>query len=166
MQKQNRKKVIEEIIAFELDMFQRVKTAEPSACQENKNTFKVMRRMTHSVLSIDTLKSYLADLKKAIKEGRNLCTEKYARMDNLIPPLKHNPIIDRITEIETSMMKNFSKNHPNIFGGGIANFKNYLRSELETYSDNTLSLYLKDIITAQEQKRNLAEERYRDVSLI
>ncbi len=166
MQKQHRQQIIEEIITFELDIFQRVKTAEPSACQENMDTFKLMRRMTHSVLSIDTLKSYLADLKKAIEENRNLCTEKYARMDNLIPPLKYNPIIDRIAEIETSMMKDFSKNHPNLFGEGIANFKNYLRSELETYSDNTLSLYLKDIINSQEQKRNLAEERYKALSLI
>ena len=166
MSKQNREALIEEIIAIELDMFRRVRTAEPSDCQQNEKTFKAMRQMTHSVLSLDTLKSYLTDLKNAIEEGRNLCTEKYARMDNLIPPLKHNPIISRIIDIESSMMRAFCENYPHMFGNHIYNFGNYLRSELETYSDITLSLYLKDVIKAQEQKRNLAGERYRDLSLV
>jgi len=36
--------------------------------------------------SKEMLESYFDDLVIAQKKGRNLVTEKYARMDNLIPP--------------------------------------------------------------------------------
>ena len=36
----------------------------------------------------------------------------------------------------------------------------YLRSELETYSDQTLELYFKDISNALKEGRNLTAERY------
>ena len=52
--------------------------------------------MTHSVLSTEALQSYIEDLRKAKAEGRNLLTEKYACIDNLVPPLKTNVIIDGV----------------------------------------------------------------------
>ncbi|PIU56245.1 MAG: hypothetical protein COS88_03075 [Chloroflexi bacterium CG07_land_8_20_14_0_80_51_10] len=147
------------IIEIELDMFERVRTAEPSLCKDSPQTFKAMRRMTHSVLSTQTLESYLEDLHKAKAEGRNLLTEKYARMDNRIPPLKTNPIIDDIVKIEDRWMKGLSEKYPHAFKGG-PGFQLYLFSELETYSDKTLELYFEDVSKAEKEGRNLAEERY------
>jgi len=157
--KGSREELLKSIIEIELDMFERVRTAEPSLCKDKPETFKVMRGMTHSVLSTETLESYLKDLHKAKAEGRNLLTEKYARMDNRIPPLKTNPIIDDIVEIEARWMKELSGRYPHTFKGQ-ASFKIYLSSELETYSDQTLELYFEDLSKAEKEGRNLAEERY------
>ncbi|MFX1552964.1 MAG: DUF4125 family protein [Promethearchaeota archaeon] len=159
MKKMNREELSKKIIEIELDMFEQVKTSEPSLCKDHPDTFKVMRGMPHSSLSNETLESYLEDLYKAKTEGRNLLTEKYARMDNRIPPLKINPIIDNIVEIGTRWMKELSEKYPHTFKGG-PGFKIYLSSELETYSDKTLELYFKDISKGEKEGRNLAEEQY------
>jgi len=158
-EKRSRGELLNSIIEIELDMFQRVRTAEPSLCKDRPETFRVMRGMTHSVLSTETLESYLEDLHKAKAEGRNLLTEKYARMDNKIPPLKTNPAIEDIVEIEAHWMNELSGNYPRTFKGG-PSFKIYLSSELETYSDKTLELYFEHVSKAEKEGRNLAEERY------
>ena len=159
MKKMNREELSKNIIEIELDMFEQVRTAEPSLCKDQPETFKVMRGMSHSSLSTETLESYLEDLHKAKSEGRNLLTEKYARMDNRIPPLKTNPIIDDIVEIEARWVKELSEKYPHTFKGGLG-FKIYLSSELETYSDKTLELYFEDMSKGEKEGRNLAEEQY------
>jgi hypothetical protein len=159
-EKGNRKELLDNIIKFELDMFEQVRTSEPSLCKDRPETFRVMRGMTHSVLSTNTLQSYLGDLQKAKAEGRNLLTEKYARMDNMIPPLKTNRLIDDIVKLESCWMKELSQKYPRSFRGGSGSFELYLSSELETYSDETLELYFGDVSRAGKEGRNLAEERY------
>jgi len=158
-EKISREELSNTIIEIELNMFEQIKTAEPSQCKDHPETFKVMRGMTHSSLSTETLESYLEDLRKAKAEGRNLLTEKYARMDNIIPPLKTNPIIGDIVEIEARWMKELSKKYPHTFKSG-PGFQVYLSSELETYSDKTLQLYFEDVSKADKEDRNLAEEQY------
>ena len=159
IEKGKRKELLDNIIEFEFDMFEQVRTSEPSLCQEQPETFRAMRGMTHSVLSTKTLQSYFEDLQKAKAEGRNLLTEKYARMDNRIPPLKINPIIDDIVEIEARWMDELSRKYPRTVKRG-PGFKIYLSCELETYSDQTLKLYFGDVSRAEKKGRNLTEERY------
>jgi len=159
-EKGNREELLDNIIKFELDMFEQVRTTEPSLCKDRPETFRVMRGMTHSVLSTNTLQSYLGDLQKAKAEGRNLLTEKYARMDNRIPPLKTNRFIDGIVKLESRWMSELSQKYPRSFKGGPGSFGVYLSSELETYSDETLRLYFGDASEAEKEGRNLAEERY------
>jgi hypothetical protein len=160
----NRKDLLNNIIEIELRMFEQVRTAEPSLCKDRPETFRVMREMTHSVLSTATLQSYLEDLQKAKAEGRNLLTEKYARMDNRVPPLKTNRLIDNIVKIESRWMRELSQKYPQRFKGGFGGFELYLSSELETYSDETLKLYFGDVSKAEKEERNLAEERYTKLS--
>jgi len=160
----NREALLNNIIKFELDMFEQVRTAELSLCKDRPETFKVMRRMTHSILSTETLESYLEDLHKAKAEGRNLLTEKYARMDNRIPPLKTNRLIDDIVKLESRWMRELSQKYPQSFKSGSGSFELYLSSELETYSDETLKLYFGDVSRAEKEGRNLAEERYTKLS--
>ncbi|NQT73691.1 MAG: DUF4125 family protein [Chloroflexi bacterium] len=155
----NHLELINRIVELELDMFERVRTAEPSACQEKAETFKSMRSMTHSTLSKETLESYLEDLQQANIENKNLLTLKYARMDGKIPPLKKNPVIDDIVRIEERWMMELSLRYPRIVKGN-PGFGVYLSSELETYSDKTLDLYLGDVTRAENEGRNLSEERY------
>ncbi|MFX0070437.1 MAG: DUF4125 family protein [Candidatus Hermodarchaeota archaeon] len=154
------RKLLKQIVEIELDMFTRVRSLQPSLCQERPKTFKIMREMTHYVLSENTLKSYLLDLKKALNNNRNLITEKYARMNNQIPPLKDNPIINDIVRIERDWMNDLITQYPLTFKKHSTNFKIYLSCELETYSDETLDLYFRDISNAKEQGRNLAQERF------
>jgi hypothetical protein len=158
-EKRSRQELTKSIIEIELDMFEHVRTNEPSLCKDKPETFKTMRMITHYSLSKETLESYLEDLQRAKAAGRNLITEKYARMDNKIPPLKTNPNIDNIVKIEERWMKELSEKYPHAFKGE-SGFKVYLSSELETYSDKTLGLYFEDVSRAEEEGRNLAEERY------
>jgi len=153
-------KLVKKIVFIELDLFLQIKTAQPSLCQEYPESFKLMRQMGHSVLSLKTLKSYLNDLETSITKGRNILTEKYARMNNIIAPLKSNPLINEIVRIETRWMNEITEKYPNAFKKQSNNFKIYLSCELETYSDETLELYFKDITNAEKEGRNLVEERY------
>lgn len=157
---------IKKILNIEWYMFQRVKSSGgPAPCQSAPDTFKNIRASIFETWSPGMLASYLEDLKKAVDEGRNLLTEKYARMDNLIPPLSGNSLIDRIVEIETGWQEQARKKYPAIYsrvgrGTGAANdgsnFSIYLRSELETYSGKTLRLYYERIRRALDEGENLA----------
>ncbi|MBN1881864.1 MAG: DUF4125 family protein [Deltaproteobacteria bacterium] len=161
MKEKKRKKLLSDIVERELSMFLQVRTSIPSLCQERPETFRTMREMSHAVLSSDTLSSYLKDLKLAKKNGRNLLTEKYARMDNVIPPLSDNPLIGEIVTIEADWMEALKHRFPKTFRGDRTPFEIYLCSELETYSDATLALYHRDVSLALKRGENLTEERYR-----
>ena len=157
----NVEELLRDIVAIELRMFLTVQTAGPTTCQEQPETFKLMRRAGFSVLSAETLESYLKDLQEALDEDRNLITLKYARMDELIPILNDNPAIGKIVEIEQRWFKELDQKYPLTFRSR-AEFAagTYLRSELETYSDRTLELYLSDLTRANDEGRNLTAERY------
>ncbi|MBN2433147.1 MAG: DUF4125 family protein [Acidobacteria bacterium] len=152
--------LMDQIIRLEWDMFSRVRTLEPAECQERGGTFRVMRRMHHSVMPEAVLESYLDDLRQANIRGRNLMTEKYARMQKLMPPLSINPLIPKIVDIEAEWMRDLADRFPATFQSAILNFVNYASCELETYSDRTLFLYHDMVVEARRQDRNLAEERY------
>ncbi|MDY6918203.1 MAG: DUF4125 family protein [Chloroflexota bacterium] len=161
--------LIEEILKLEFDMFQRVPTVSPTVCQESEGGFRLVRGSGFETWSEATLESYRDDLLRAMGEGRNLLTEKYARMDDLIPCLNFNPLIDDIIKIESEWQSEARSKYPRILGGGEAcqaeGFETYLRGELETYSDQTLDLYYRDISQGLREGRNLAEERYLKMSL-
>jgi hypothetical protein len=153
--------LLHEIISIELRMFMTVQTSEPTTCQEQPEAFKLTRKAGFYVLSNKTLESYLNDLQDAVEENRNLVELKYARIDNLIPPLNNNPLIDKIVDSEGSWLRELEEKYPSTFRDR-ADFASgvYLRSELETYSDQTLELYFKDVSNALREGRNLTAERY------
>ncbi len=165
-----KRELIKEILQIELEMFKQVRTAAPSHCQENTNGFFLIRGATFANWSEQTLACYLQDLQEAREEGRNLVTEKYARMDNLIPCLNDNPVIDDIMAIEIEWEKEVRAKYPHVVGRSsreeaetgddMAYFKNYLRSELETYSDATLVSYYTDLLAAVGNGENLAEKTF------
>ncbi len=158
----DREAALREIIDLELGMF----LATPneggvSACQQRPETFRVMRRMTHEPLDDVTLTSYLTDLQKAAAVDRNLMVEKYARMDDRLPPLGDSPLLDVIADAEAAFMREASARYPHVIvSDGSGAFKNYLRCELETLSPATLELYAQDLNRARREGRNPAVERY------
>lgn len=158
----DRKAVLDEIIARELDMFLAVNNEGGMAdCQQRPETFRVMRRMTHDVHDDEVLASYLEDLRRAEREGRNVMVEKYARMDDRLPPLSLSPLLDDIADAETAFLHEACQRYPHVIksnGKGI--FRRYLRCELETLSQATLTLYASEVHRAVQEGRNLAVERH------
>lgn len=154
--------LINDIVERELVMFLATPNeGGPSACQTRPNSFRAMRRMTHCTHDKETLASYLQDLKDAEAAGRNFMIEKYARMDDLIPPLSHNPLLDIITEIEIDFLQEATARYPHaIRVNADSIFRRYFRCELETLSDRTLELYAAEMRRAVNEGRNTAIERY------
>ena len=161
--------LIEKILELELNMFLNVPSRFPASCQENPDAFRLYRRVQFSVWSEDTLQSYLDDLSQAKEKGDNLMTLKYARMENRIPPLNENPIIDRIVQMELEAQREMLSRYPNLLGQGrpleddrpgVTSFRTYLRGELETYSDRTLERLCRDIQQARDKGENRAQQQY------
>ena len=157
--------IINQILDMEWYMFQRVKSAEPAACQTQPDTFRDIRRSIYATWTEEMLKAYLEDLKLARKSGRNLLTEKYARMDGIIPTINLNPLIELIVTIEEKWQKELQGRYPAVYNqvcrniGSTqdgSNFEVYLRSELETYGDRTIELYLEHVRHAWRKGENLA----------
>ena len=161
--------LIEKILELELNMFLNVPSRFPASCQENPDAFRLYRRVQFSVWSEDTLQSYLDDLSQAKEKGDNLMTLKYARMENRIPPLNENPIIDRIVQMELEAQREMLSRYPNLLGQGrpleddrpgVTSFRTYLRGELETYSERTLERLCRDIQQARDKGENRAQQQY------
>lgn len=155
-----REALVQEIVDREWEMMRNVVSDGRSLCQERPGTFRAMREMTHSVLSRDTLASYAGDLRNAALEGRNLVTEKYARMEGKIPPVSECPLIARIVAIESAWMHDLCEAFPLTFRSAVTYFERYESCELETFSDATLTLLYRDVLAARESGRNLVRERY------
>ncbi len=152
--------LIRQIIDLEWDMFSQVKSQSEAVCQRQPGTFRRMRWMSHCVLPSAVLQSYRDDLKAAQEAGRNLMTEKYARMQGLLPPRQDNPLIEDIVEVESGWLNELIGKYPRIFTRAQASFCHYARSELGTYSEHTIELYCAHVKEAEAIGRNLVRERY------
>lgn len=181
--KEERLDVVEKIIKDEWDMFQKVNNAGGRAsCQNNWETFHIMRFSQYSAWNDFMIKSYAKDLQEAIIIGRNLLMEKYAYMMELTDPdyfkkvLEPNlPVIDLETmnivqEIAWYMVdceKEIASKYPKLSKagrpiesngdiGGFTSVETYAKGELKTYSKDTLKLYLEHVRTNRAVDNNLA----------
>lgn len=171
--------LIDQIITHEWMMFSAVNAHADSGsenkqhptCQDFPDEFRLHRESKLLPWSVATLQSYLNDLIRAQKAGTNLMTYKYARMDNLIPCENINPNIDSIATQLVLWQKAFMEAYPGIMSKGRPlsggrpgvdwpSFENYLRCELETYSDQTLEHLSHDIHAMVNQGKNMSEEVY------
>ena len=85
-----KEEIIAKIIAIEWKMFQDVPNIGGTApCQEERQTFEIMRLSQAASWSEEALASYLDDLTEALKQERNLMTEKYARMMESTSPAEY-----------------------------------------------------------------------------
>ena len=159
---EEKESLIKEIVERELNMF----LATPneggtSTCQTRPQSFRLMRRMNHCTHDKATLESYLQDLRDAEEAGRNVMIEKYARMDDRIPPLSESPLLDAIADMELEFLIEAVRQYPHtIKVGDHTFFRKYMRCELETLSDRTLELYAEELKKAREESRNPVLERY------
>lgn len=161
--KGERERFMQEILDLEWEMFRSVKSATPASCQDNPDTFRQVRGSIFQLWPRKLLAAYLIELTAAKRRGRNLLTEKYARMDNLIPPINTNPVIDKIVDIEAKWQQEIRELYPALYArscrqtdqddGGM-NFSVYLRCELETYGDTALDIYYEWIELARRAGMN------------
>jgi hypothetical protein len=87
-------------------------------------------------------------------------TEKYARMENQIPPLKESQDIDDIVAIEVNWLMELIDKYPRTIQGSGESFRTYASCELETLSDETLKLLHEMAGQAVAENRKRVEERY------
>jgi hypothetical protein len=162
-----RETLLENILDMEWEMFVRVKSSQPAACQSAPDNFRAIRGSVFDVWTDEMLESYLEQLNEVKARGRNLLTEKYARMDNLIPSLTDNPLIADIIAISDRWQHELKQRYPALYlrccrstnpTGDGSNFSVYLSAELETYGDRTVDLYYRNVKNAEEQNRNLTIE--------
>lgn len=158
-----REGLLQEILDREWDMFQKVKSAGPASCQSSPDTFRTIRGSIFQLWPPQLMAAYIVELCKAQWEGRNLLTEKYARMDNLIPPINTNPVIDEIVAIEEKWQEEIRQKYPGLYArscrstdptGDGRNFSVYLRCELETYGDLALQIYYDWVDQARRAEAN------------
>jgi len=170
----NQTDLIVRILEIEWEMFSIVQSRGGRAsCQDDRTGFDITRRSQFMTWSDATLQSYLDGLEEAQRDGKNLMTLKYARMENLIPPLNPEilPLIDKIVEIVLKWQEEFSKEFPYIEQArpvykwqegrsGVTSSETYLRGELETYPPTTLELYYKDVLDKKAKGLNGIEMIY------
>jgi hypothetical protein len=175
--------LIAKIVEIEWKMLRNVPNIGGTAtCQEDPKTFEIMRSSQAMSWSEATLDSYLDDLTEAEKNGRNLLTEKYARMmkstspleyaqiEHLLPPLNPEvpPLIDKIAKIVLAWEEELWQKYPYLLARGrpipssddtpyVTSLETYLRGELATYSPRTLELYYENVLKQRSENINASE---------
>ena len=157
---------IDKIINLEWEMFSSVQNAGRRAdCQDDPETFRIMRYSQECEWPEALLASYHSDLVGAKAAGRNLMAEKYAWMMeatfpeefqeivHLLPPVDAVSLmlIEKIVAINVGWKLELCAKFPKLSGQGRAvcssqdslqetSFETYLRGELKTYSTESIAL--------------------------
>ncbi len=173
---------VNQIIEIEWDMFDKVKNEGGRAdCQDDWNTFSLMRKSQYMAWSKELQESYLTDLEIASSKGWNMIMEKYARMmestcpekyqelKNDLPKLTEDRIAiqEKIIAIQVKWMEDFASQYPKMAGNSRSiraetdtpyntSYETYLRGEISTYSERTFVLYGRFIAQLHQQGKNLA----------
>jgi hypothetical protein len=178
-----KEEIIHEIVDLEWEMFSGVNNYGGKAtCQKDHKTFTIMRASQAEAWTENLLLSYLDDLVLAKGQGRNLMTEKYARMMESTHPEEYRKVagklpvvnsgtvvlIEKIIEINLKWKAETAENYPNLTKRGRAiytqedtyfftSFETYLRGELRTFSPNTIHLYYDMTIEHLNRHENIEE---------
>ena len=186
------KALIDKIINLEFKQFDKVKNEGGRAsCQDNFNTFSIMRKSQYLTWSDELLKSYYNDLLISEKTGWNLISEKYARMmknthpeeykefENVLPKRtrEREVIMEEIIRIQVEWMEEFSEKYPFMaYNARVihskddtrhnTSYETYLRGELGTYGEETFVLYGRFITELLKDGKNLAYETMKNTALL
>lgn len=185
----NEQQLVSQIINEEWNQFQHTNNEGGRAnCQGNKPMFQIMRASQFDTWPRPLLESYLSDLQAADANGRNLVTEKYARMmastapsiyqrdlEPYLPVLSEQRVAqqERIITQQLAWARDFVNRYPRL-GAGMrvletaqdteesTSFETYLRGELSTYSQRTLDLYQQFVNDLARKHENLTEQTVRN----
>ena len=175
--------LVDTIIEAEWAMFATVaNVGGPATCQMNPRAFRAVRGGQLDTWTDAIGQSYLKDLAAAKTAGRNLMTEKYARMMEYTHPMEYTAIahhlpplplsvkglVDALVEINIVWKEAAAQHFPALAHKGRAlratedtavetSFETYLRGELLTYSTNTLQLLYAHMLQLRDQGKNGVE---------
>lgn len=184
--------LINELVTLEWEAFDKVENEGGRAdCQDDWNTFSIMRKSQYLTWDEQMLKSYISDFRHANDWGWNLITEKYGRMMESTAPDRYAGIKDSLPElsemkkeireeiikIQVDWMEEFAQKYPKAAGNARSihtsedtpfntSYETYLRGELSTYSDQTLDLYGRFITRLCRENKNLAEMTMENTALL
>ena len=179
-----KEELIRNIITLEWPMFASVENQGGKAsCQSRPQTFDIMRRSQFLTWDEETLAAYLKDLEDAGSKGRNLCTEKYAfMMENTAPEdfkklLPYLPVVDaetmdmieEIVALHLAWEAEMDEKYPAIRSRGRAlrsaqdtpysvSVETYMRSELKSYSKDTVRALYAHTLSCSEKGINMARQ--------
>lgn len=172
---------VEEIVALEWEMFDKVQNRGGRApCQDDKDTFVLMRSSQLAAWSPAMRESYRKDLEAAREAGRNLLGEKYgymmartnpqeyAQIRDSLPPRtpEKEQLIDALCKVHVAWQRELARTYPYLAGRGraigkeqdsafVTSFETYLWGELATYSLDTLERYSAYVAGLQREGVNM-----------
>ena len=178
-----REKKINDIIKEEWEQFDRVQNRGGRAsCQDDWQTFQIMRKSQYISWPDELLDSILQDLQEAAATGRNMITEKYARMMESTVPEEYEILKDRlpfrspfrlerqeqVIAQEVAWNERTCAKYPHFAKGGRkihtyedtpweTSAETYLRGEMTTWSDRTFYMYESWIQALVKEECNLAQ---------
>lgn len=179
----DKKELIDNIVLLEWKQFQATQNEGGRAsCQNDFETFNIMRQSQYLAWNIDVIESYYDDILIAESKPWNLVTEKYARMMESTAPEEYKALADKLPKLTPERIEKqeeiiskrvkweeeFAKKFPALHDTARpihtsedseweTSFETYARGELGTYSDKTVDLYLKMINEMEEKNENLSE---------
>ena len=125
--------VIEKILDLEWEMFQDTQNVGGRAsCQDDRQTFYLMRESQWKVMPESVLQQYYFDLCEAKKQERNMVAEKYgymmenydpegfAKIQSLLPSKseKETQLVEQIVGIHMDWYEEIQKQFPHILSNG------------------------------------------------
>lgn len=178
----SKEELVETMVKMEWDAFDKVENKGGRAdCQNDWNTFSLMRKSQYLAWPEQLLSSFLVDFREANERGWNLITEKYGRMMEYTVPEEYaaieaslpacsprkRAIVDQIAEIQVGWMEEFAAEYPHMAANARSihstedspystSYETYLKGELLTYSDRTLAMYGNWIVELNRSNGNLA----------
>lgn len=179
----NESELVDYLVKFEYEEFDKTRNEGGRAsCQDDWETFEIMRKSQYMTWTKEMLISLICDFENSRAEGWNMITEKYGRMMESTAPEEYariegqfpvvteqkRAIVNQIVAIQVNWMEEFAKAHPNVSMRGrslhtsedtfyATSAETYLRGELMTYSDETLALYARFVVSLAQQGKNLTE---------
>lgn len=182
MEDKRKEEEIEQIVSLEWQQFQQVQNEGGRAdCQDQPETFWIMRKSQFLAWTQEALESYLEDIREAEANHWNLLTEKYARMMESTAPKQYAELAKWIPErsreriqIQEELIRaklrweeEFAGEYPNLAGRGRllytsqdtpweTSLETYARGELGTYSDRTVRLLKKMYEQMEAKGENLS----------
>lgn len=178
--------LIQKIIEVEWKQFQMVQNeGGRAACQDDWNTFQIMRESQFVNWPLEILESYAKDLMAAMDHEWNLVFEKYTRMmkstapekykelEHILPLLSEERVrrMEKTIAIQTKWMEEFAEKYPNLMSEAryihtyedteyATSSETYLRGELATYSEETQELYGAYIEKLLAEGKNIIQMTY------
>lgn len=179
----DKNKLIDNIVLLEWKQFQATQNEGGRAsCQDDFETFNIMRQSQYLAWYDDVTESYYNDLLTAESKPWNLVTEKYARMMESTAPEEYKNLADKLPKLSPERIEkqeqiiskrvkweeDFAKKFPALHDTARpihtsqdtqweTSFETYARGEISTFSDKTVDLYLKMVEDMDSKGQNLSE---------